>query len=40
MFGRAKAYNYVAIELSGQKLLETLNNGGAEEIQEENIKQR
>ena len=33
----AKAYDYVAIEVSGQKLLEVLNNCRAEEIQEESV---
>jgi hypothetical protein len=33
----AKAYDYVTIEVSGQKLLEVLNNGRAEEIQEESV---
>ena len=36
----AKAYDYVALEVSGQKLLEALNNGGAEEVQEESAEQR
>lgn len=35
----AKDYDYVALEVSGEKLLEVLSSGGSEEIPEESIEQ-
>ena len=38
-FDEMKAYDYVALEVSGNKLLEVLSNGGSEEVSESNTEQ-
>ena len=35
----ARSYDYVALEVSGEKLLEVLGNGQAEEVQEAEAEQ-